>query len=102
MFELKQPTRNIANDGTPAKSVTKTPAGQDPVRTLALKRAGKLELMSTIVAGNAAGSSAIISDIVLYTGNSIQGWVIEKIASDKVELCWLKNKDVKFVLQMPR
>jgi len=81
--------------------VVKT-TGQDPARTLALKQAGKLELMSTIVAGNTTDSSAIISDIVLYTGNSIEGWVIESIASDKVELCWLKNKEVKYVLQMPR
>jgi len=102
LFELKQPDRTSVNDGSAVRTVTKSARNDDPARTLAMNQAGRLELMSTIVAGNAAGSSAIISDIILYTGNSIQGWVIEKIASDKVELCWQKNKEVKFVLQMPR
>ena len=106
LFKLRKPEvviiADTATEDTRALKNAKDPGKVDKEQLQALAKVRRLHLMSTIVSSPADSSSAIISDYVLYTDNTIQGWRIEKISPDSVHLCWLKNKEVKYTLQMPK
>jgi hypothetical protein len=90
---------NVVSDETPdAASPDTAAASKAKALATAVGKLDGLKLQSTMVRPQGK-STALISDFVLSTGDTIQGWKIRKIQPDRVTLQW---QEFTHTLRMPQ